>query len=56
MGHIKKVCWKWKRMQKKSKSKNSTSRDDSDDGGALVKTHGTWDIRSGFLILDVLFI
>ena len=42
--HIKKDCWKFKRMQREKESKDSTFGDasyinDSDDGGALVVTH-----------------
>ena len=55
-GHIKKDCWKLKRIQKESGSKDSTSRGasyvfESYDGGALVVTP-----RNGVLIPVVLFI
>ena len=52
-GHIKKDCWKFKRLQKAKESKESTPGDasyvnDSDNGGALVVTHGCKGEKNGF--------
>ena len=59
-GHLKKDCWKFKRMQQEKKSKESTFSDasyvnNSDDAGALVVTHGFKGDKESILDLGCSF-